>query len=78
MSYGHPWYDSTWAYIVGMALCLVAIGSCSAGFASVRCTEVGEVTQRNTEWRLMSGCYVEVEGRMIPRESWRGEQELAR
>ena len=30
----------------------------------------------NTEFRAIGGCYVEVNGRLIPKESWRGEYEL--
>ncbi len=45
------------------------------GCESVGCAEVGATTQRKTEFHMLSGCYVEVNGRMVPLDSWRGEQE---
>jgi hypothetical protein len=40
-----------------------------------KCDQVEEVTGRNTEWRALSGCYVEVNNRMVPLGSWRGESQ---
>ena len=38
-----------------------------------RCQQTGEVAGRRTEWHLLTGCYIEVRGRMVPLDSWRGE-----
>lgn len=42
-------------------------------YAAAVCSELGEMTQRRTEYRILSGCYIEVDGRFIHRDSWRGE-----
>ncbi len=44
-------------------------------FGQLQCNEVGDVTGRNTTYKLMSGCYIEVNGKMVPSDSWRGEQD---
>jgi len=69
--------DGAISLVVTLAfLGLVLCGSACWSYTS--CDQKGEVTGRETEWRLISGCYIKVEGRWIPEDSWRGEQDLNR
>ena len=40
-----------------------------------QCNRIASDSNINTEYRLIGGCYVEVNGRMIPKDNWRGESE---
>lgn len=44
-------------------------------FGSLTCDDIGDATGRHVEYRILSGCYVQVNGRMVPAGSWRGEQD---
>lgn len=44
-------------------------------FSRYQCADIGERSGRRTEWGIVSGCFIEVNGRMIPKDSWRGEYE---
>lgn len=74
--------DSSWlGLLVQLAIYLVALGAIMLGFrgcGALQCDEVEQTTGRKTQFRLISGCYVQVEGRWIPQDSWRGEQDLER
>lgn len=65
--------------LVGMGILLVlAVGAMlglDAGCSSMQCHDVERATGKRTEYRVLTGCYVEVGGKMIPLGSWRGEQE---
>lgn len=40
------------------------------------CSQLEKNIDRNTEYHIIGGgCLVEVNGRMIPRDNWRGEYE---
>jgi len=39
------------------------------------CNRINSDSGIRTSYRLPGGCYVEVNGRMIPKENWRGEYE---
>lgn len=67
-----PWEKAAFILLPLAALAVVSAGA--TWFAAVSCDEVGEMSGRRVEYRLISGCYVEVNGRMIPRDSWRGEE----
>ncbi len=54
-----------------LALAMGGAATCSCA----KCDELTDVSNRPTKWKLISGCYVKVEGRWIPRDSWRGEQD---
>lgn len=64
-------------FLFGLAMVLVVGAIFGGAFAceSARCSTVGEMSGRRTEWRLIGGCFVEVKGRMIPQDSWRGEED---
>lgn len=69
--------DGWWGLVISLgALVVMLLGL--RGCDAWQCSEVEATTGRSTQWRLISGCYVEVDGRWIPRDSWRGEQELGR
>lgn len=59
---------------IGLALCIVLL-IIVKGCEAVTCVDVGETTGRNVHWTFYSGCYVEVNDKMIPLDSWRGEQD---
>lgn len=73
-SHYEPWYLTP----IGMAVTGVAfigIVGLALHLGNVaQCSEVGDVTGRRTDYRVLSGCYVEVNGRMVPLDSWRGEE----
>lgn len=52
---------------------LVLIVSCAV--SDWQCGQIGEVSGKRTEYHVGSGCYIEVNGRLIPKDSWRGEEE---
>lgn len=52
---------------------LLLVGSCAV--SDWQCGQIGEVSGKRTEYYVGSGCYIEVNGRLIPKESWRGEEE---
>lgn len=37
------------------------------------CNRISSDSRIKTEYRLIGGCYVEVNNRLIPKENWRGE-----
>lgn len=43
--------------------------------ARAECNRVASDSNIKTSYRFIGGCYVEVNGRMIPKENWRGEYE---
>lgn len=45
------------------------------GISRYQCNQVGDMSGKPTEYKLIGGCYVEVNGRFIPEENWRGEYE---
>jgi hypothetical protein len=57
--------------IVFVAILMLGWRGCEA----IQCDEVGDATGKPTQFRFISGCYVKVDGRWVPRDSWRGEQE---
>lgn len=68
-------YSWIWSVIVIPAaiaiLYFIGFRSCE----SLRCNELSDVTGRKTEFRFISGCYVDVGDKLIPRDAWHGEQE---
>lgn len=54
--------------VVGLFLGTVALGMASAANA---CSDTGHMTGRRTVYSFWSGCYVEVNGKLIPSERWR-------
>ncbi len=66
------------SYFYTVCLLVAAAFFCAAVWwlPAARCNEVHELTGKQTEWRLISGCYVKVDGRWIPMDAWRGEQEV--
>lgn len=58
-----------------VVLVAAVFGGGVVGCEKIKCLDVGETTGRKTYHSIYSGCYIEVDGRMIPRDSWRGEQE---
>lgn len=59
-------------FAVGWMALTVCVG---VGCDKIECADVGATTGRETKHSVLSGCYVEVDGRMIPRDSWKGETE---
>ena len=75
MSWREPLISSTaWIaiFVIFTALLMLFAGYL---FPAWKCDEINAVTGRKTQYRLISGCYVEVDGRWVPRDSWRGEQD---
>ena len=66
-----PWERVSWL-IPTVPVILLLLGA--RGCEAISCADVSEVTGRRTNFRLISGCYIEVNGKMIPRDSWRGEE----
>lgn len=79
MSGGEKWYDNglyvALAFAAGVVVLVVGICAMAIGFTSAACSEMGERANRDTSYSWLSGCFVEVNGRMIPADSWRGEYE---
>jgi hypothetical protein len=75
MSYMKPILPDWWP--VAASLLAVVLFFCAAlwWIPSAKCNQTADVTGKPTQWRLLSGCYVKVDGRWIPVGSWRGEQE---
>lgn len=40
-----------------------------------QCNRIASDSNINTDYRFIGGCYLEVNGRMIPKDNWRGEYE---
>lgn len=64
-----------WLFVAGMVLLVAVLIGGKYWLDSCSCDQLGEMTGKETKWRVLSGCYVKVDGRWIPRDSWRGEQE---
>lgn len=71
MSSGSDSWLSIILILVFMGLLLGGARGCDAW----RCNQTQDMTGKRTQWRFVSGCYIEVDGRWIPKDSWRGEQE---
>jgi hypothetical protein len=67
--------NESFVAIVVSVLTVLAILGGSLWWESEKCSQVGEMTGKDTQWRFMSGCYVKVGDRWLPRDSWRGEYE---
>jgi hypothetical protein len=66
--------------VAAAALGLLVVGIvCIFGGAyacdSATCSSVGKRAGKRTEYELLGGCFIEVNGRMIPQGSWRGEED---
>lgn len=61
--------------LVGVAALLAAIIMIAIGMDHSACAQLAEVSGHKTQYYKLSGCYVRVNGRMIPKESWRGEKQ---
>lgn len=53
---------------------LAVVLLCGKGCSAASCVESAEMTGRKTEYKMISGCFIEVNGRMVPLDSWRGEE----
>ncbi len=64
-------------FMAGLVFVLIFGAILSAGFAvaAAECSTIGEMSGRRTEWKVLGGCFVEVKGRLIPKDSWRGEED---
>lgn len=40
-------------------------------WSSRRCADVQEETGVSTKWSILSGCYVQLDGKWVPEERWR-------
>ena len=68
-----------WLHAILAALAIAAVLFVTAyAIPSCRCSDVADATGRDTQYRIISGCYVLVNDRWVPSDSWRGEQELPR
>lgn len=69
------WEDGFFQFFAAILIggALIFLGPLIMG--TIKCDEVSRVTGRKTEYHYFSGCYIEVNGRMIPSDSWRGEQD---
>lgn len=61
--------------VIGVIILIVAILFGGGAWSNYRCNQLEDLSGKKTEWRLGAGCYVEVNGRLIPQENWRGEYE---
>lgn len=65
----------------GLIVCLfslVFIGCVCGGAVACEaatCHQVGAMSGRRVQFKLIGGCFVEVNGRLIPQGSWRGEED---
>lgn len=58
-----------------LALLFIIVGTPVVLIDKAGCNRIASDSNINTEYRLIGGCYVEVNGRMIPKDNWRGEYE---
>ncbi len=74
--YKTEWYESwfVWFLSCGLLFGILVFGTTAINAAS--CKEVGQMTGRETTYKFLSGCYVKVNNRMIPADTWRGEQDI--
>lgn len=64
-------------FVAGLVMVLI-LGALTGGALAVHaaeCSTIGEMSGRRTEWKVIGGCFVEVNGRLIPKDSWRGEED---
>lgn len=62
---------------------ITTVGAMILGFAifgvsmlgKVDCDKLQSMSGKDTKYSLIGGCYVEVNGKFIPRDNWRGEYE---
>jgi hypothetical protein len=65
-----------WGLMAGSLLMLFAVLLVWTRITgAVECLDLDSQTPYKTKFSVLSGCYVEVDGRWVPRDSWRGEQE---
>jgi len=67
---------AAWAFYIGAIVLVFAIAlGFGRGVGAIACVDIESQTKYETKFSIFSGCYVHVDGRWVPRESWRGEQE---
>lgn len=59
--------------IICVTIYLSILGIGAYGLTKAACNRLQATTGINTRYDLLNGCYVEVNGRFIPQENWRGE-----
>lgn len=59
-----------WAVVISAALVTLVVWGVFA-LARAQCETISEVSGRKTEFRTIGGCFVEVQGRLVPAKSWR-------
>lgn len=59
---------------VTVGLIVILFGGAMA-CSELTCEDLGDNSDVKTKYSWVSGCYVRVDGRWIPRDSWRGEYE---
>lgn len=69
--------DTKITMVLGLIITLIFLGIMALGplIERAKCNRISSDSNIKTSYRLLGGCYVEVNGRMIPKENWRGEYE---
>lgn len=57
--------------IASILIFLLGLFALSCAASRVECLDVGRMTGRSVAWSLWSGCYVSVDGKMVPLSVWR-------
>lgn len=59
--------------IIGSLICCVALGAFFITFfiGSKECSSYQQMTLKKTQYDYMSGCYIEIDGSLIPIDTWK-------
>lgn len=61
-----------WLLVLFGLLVVAALLGCRYGFRYWQCSDVGAESNKPTKYSVISGCYVQVDGKWLPAERWRG------
>lgn len=58
-------------FVIGLLLLIALILGGGCALTAAQCQNVETLSGRPTEWHVMGGCFVEVDGEVIPIDNWR-------
>lgn len=64
-----------WLVLAAVVSAFLVMIVATVGMGKIGCDDLGDNSAVKTKYSWISGCYVHVDGRWIPRDSWRGEYE---